>query len=279
MFSTPSAGWTKWEISGHEIGPVSYLDDVPYIFIDACVRCIHDPGAFNIAFDAEGYETGAVQIGNRFVSYSTTGDEPTCYLSNMTFLSDFLFEESDQIEFVKGMLREAIEDFEKDFALWSEWNPGLYEDEGETEAGRAALAHLIEKGKAALEHKMHQPELGNLLFGNSRGAFPVDREDIQDIWYKAFEGIVDGYGYVEEPYKYGETERGGFENDTFLINPYYWGEDEEIAAEPNFVYKPESITIDWYKYPMRDAYSNTELSKEKAKKIFEACKESVNDHD
>lgn len=278
MFSPPYAGWTTWKINGHKIGPVSYIDDVPYIFIDACVRYIHDPGAFNVSFDAEGYNTGIVQIGDRFISYSTTGDEPTCYLSNMTFLSDFLFDESE-IEFVKGMLREAIEDFERDFELWSEWNPGLYEDEEEIEAAKTALSSLIEKGKAALEYKIHQPELGNLLFGNSRGEFPIDRDEIEDLWYEAFDCIVDGYGYVEDSYKYGETERGGFENDTFLINPYYWGEDEEIAAESNFVYKPENITIDWYKYPMRDSYSNVELSKEKAKEIFEKCIESVNEHD
>lgn len=87
---------------------------------------------------------------------------------------------------------------------------------------------------------------------------------------------LDGYGYVEndelEKYK---TERGGFENNTFIINPYYWGEDEEVMKEPNFVFKPTGFTIDWYKYPLRDSYSNKEITFEELKEILRICKESV----
>ena len=66
-----------------------------------------------------------------------------------------------------------------------------------------------------------------------------------------------------------------FKTDIFSINPYYWGDDEDIAELPNFVYKPEGIEISWYKYPMRDAWSNVPLSKEKATEIFQKCIESV----
>lgn len=44
---------------------------------------------------------------------------------------------------------------------------------------------------------------------------------------------------------------------------------------PNFFYKPEGIEIRWYKYPLRDAYSNTLLTKEKLWEIFEMCIESI----
>lgn len=126
-------------------------------------------------------------------------------------------------------------------------------------------------------------ELGNLLFGNSRGRFEVPRGISEDdfIWQETFiefmdEIGLDGYGYVEndelEKYK---TERGGFENNTFIINPYYWGEDEEVMKEPNFVFKPTGFTIDWYKYPLRDSYSNKEITFEELKEILRICKESV----
>ena len=126
-------------------------------------------------------------------------------------------------------------------------------------------------------------ELGNLLFGNSRGRFAVPRGIGEDdfIWQETFiefmdEIGLDGYGYVEndelEKYK---TERGGFENNTFIINPYYWGEDEEVMKEPNFVFKPTGFTIDWYKYPLRDSYSNKEITLEELKEILRICKESV----
>lgn len=126
-------------------------------------------------------------------------------------------------------------------------------------------------------------ELGNLLFGNSRGRFEVPRGIGEDdfAWQETFRDFMDeigldGYAYIEnkelEKYK---TERGGFENDIFAINPYYWGEDENIMREPNFIYKPTGLTIDWYKYPLRDSYSNKKITFEELNEILKKCKESI----
>ena len=117
-------------------------------------------------------------------------------------------------------------------------------------------------------------ELGNLLFGNSRGQYPIERHPMQEIFWEYFEDAFDYHCFVEG---YDSNERGGYENDIFLINPYYWGDDEDIAAEPNFVYKPEGIEIQWYKYALRDAYCNIELTKEKAREIFEKCRRSMDE--
>lgn len=113
-------------------------------------------------------------------------------------------------------------------------------------------------------------ELGNLLFGNSRGAYPVDRDTYQDVFQDFLEkNGFDGYGHKEGS--------GGdvFENDTFVVRPYYWGDDKDVAVLPNFVYKPENVEISWYKYPMRDAYSSIELTPEKFEKILSACEQSL----
>jgi hypothetical protein len=66
-------------------------------------------------------------------------------------------------------------------------------------------------------------ELGNLLFGNSRGEFPVNRS-LQDVFCEV----------IGEPLKkLGLDFYQEFENDTFRLFPYYWGdctcgyEDEE----------------------------------------------------
>ncbi len=40
--------------------------------------------------------------------------------------------------------------------------------------------------------------------------------------------------------------------------PYYWGEDEEEAAKPNF--KFEDVEIGWYKHPGRGSFVNKHLS-------------------
>lgn len=64
-------------------------------------------------------------------------------------------------------------------------------------------------------------ELGNIVFGNSRGSHPVDR-GMQDEWYSYMKECgFDSYGYHEH-----SDERGIFENAVFRVQPYYWGECE-----------------------------------------------------
>ena len=61
-------------------------------------------------------------------------------------------------------------------------------------------------------------ELGNLVFGNSRGEYEVDR-NLQDQWC----GWMERLGFSS----YGHKEGGDgwvFENDTFRMQPYYWGD-------------------------------------------------------
>lgn len=115
-------------------------------------------------------------------------------------------------------------------------------------------------------------ELGNLLFGNSRGDFPIKNRKLVHCreWQKLLEICkCDGYGFTED--KEHETDRGGYENDIVLINPYYWGNDDAIADLPNFVYKPTGLEISWYKYPFRDSYMNQELTDKELKQIWREC--------
>lgn len=116
-------------------------------------------------------------------------------------------------------------------------------------------------------------ELGNLLFGNSRGEYHIEpREEYQDAFADfLFANGFDGYGFKD-----GKRE---FENNKFIIRTYYWGEDEKIAALPNFVYKPTGLEISWYKYPMRDAYSNQDIDIESFKKMLQNCAESLSVND
>ena len=113
-------------------------------------------------------------------------------------------------------------------------------------------------------------ELGNLLFGNSRGNYAIERDD----WQDPFVEFLDRNGFTSHGYKEGSDERC-FENDTFIIRPYYWGDDEDIAELPNFEYKPTGFTISWYKYPMRDAYASHDISNEEFLAIIKACEDSL----
>ena len=124
-------------------------------------------------------------------------------------------------------------------------------------------------------------EIGNLLFGNSRGNFRLERHPGQKLFSQFFEKIgVDGYGYADEdsPLKAFEKETGEYyiiDTPLFSITPYYWGENEDVMKLPNFVYKPEGIEIQWYKYPLRDAYSNVKLNEKKLKEILDKCVEFI----
>ena len=116
-------------------------------------------------------------------------------------------------------------------------------------------------------------EIGNAIFGNSRGTYEVPREQFEDAFFLLLKKIgLDGYGYSEKGWN---KNYATFENDTFLIRPYYWGYDDSIASLPNFVYKPTNFEIQWYKYPFRDSYMNQNISIKQFKEIIKRCKKSV----
>jgi len=81
-------------------------------------------------------------------------------------------------------------------------------------------------------------ELGNMIFGNSRGAFSIDR----DLWQKLFEPLWDKLDHHRP-----------FENNTFIIFPYYWGDctcghDElEIEWDENNKHGPACYQRDYRK--------------------------------
>ena len=123
-----------------------------------------------------------------------------------------------------------------------------------------------------IEATIENMELGNLMFGHSRGEYAVEpRDEYQEMFCDfLFENNADAYGFFDR-----SNGAGHFENDTFIVRPYYWGEDESIAELPNFLYKPSGLEIRWYKYPMRDAYSNMDISPEDFRAILNACRASL----
>ena len=129
-------------------------------------------------------------------------------------------------------------------------------------------------------------EWGNLLFGHSRGEYKINRDLFTDSFMDCLDACgFDSYGHVKydrlEQYiatVYDETTEDHFhyfENNTFILMPYYWGESEKIKQMPNFVYKPTGYEIKWYKYPLRDSYANQKLTKKEFDSIMKACMDSL----
>lgn len=114
-------------------------------------------------------------------------------------------------------------------------------------------------------------EIGNLIFGHSRGNYAIERSE----WQEPFLDFLDKAGFDSYGYKKDDDIHDDFENDTFAIRPYYWGGDDDAATLPNFEYKPTGFTISWYKYPMRDSYASHDISNEEFFVILEDCAESL----
>jgi hypothetical protein len=113
-------------------------------------------------------------------------------------------------------------------------------------------------------------ELGNEMFGHSRGKFAlVDR--------KAFSAsLAPLFAALENSGPYGIE----FKNDVFEMHPYCWCGKEDCqqcghAAQPQFKHYESGLEIQWYKYAMRDAYSNQEITPEALQVIVMQCVASL----
>lgn len=116
-------------------------------------------------------------------------------------------------------------------------------------------------------------ELGNIIFGNSRGEYEVPRKEFEDILIPFMQEIGVGMrGYDKDL----DDTYATFDNEVFTIRPYYWGDNDSIASLPNFVYKPTNFEIQWYKYPLRDSYMNQDITVKEFKEIIEQCRKSLN---
>lgn len=121
-------------------------------------------------------------------------------------------------------------------------------------------------------------ELGNMIFGNSRGEYHIERFPAQDYFAEFLDQVgLDYHGHPNPNsplLKYVDS-KGLIDTEMFSLFPYYWGDDEDLAELPNFTYKPDNIVIQWYKYPLRDSYSNVELDADRIKDMLEKCQAFV----
>lgn len=113
-------------------------------------------------------------------------------------------------------------------------------------------------------------ELGNMAFGHSRGAVPLD--DRQGFG-EAFEALLDAMGCG---LCYGKHH----ENEVFYMHPYCWCDYESCpqcgtGEQFNFFHKASRLGIRWYKYPFRDSYLTRAVSVAEFRAIVAECVASV----
>ena len=89
--------------------------------------------------------------------------------------------------------------------------------------------------KTETEHFVEM-ELGNMMFGNSRGSFSIDRHSgWEGVWERFCRKMnINHYGWANEGSPLQKTGHG-YENEYVWVMPYYWGdctcgyEDKELT--------------------------------------------------
>ena len=257
------------------------LSDVPdeYIFIDKFIEKAKDSLRYKL------------DLSITTEDYKLTFDETSCYYIKLDVrpVKTIVIDSTNKYKFIHQVISEVndrLEEIKK--ALMQQYegtNDIIQEIEDaanevkETKLNRIeadedkAEAFLRDNIKEIMEllYRVDDMELGNMIYGNSRGKYSLNiyRDELQDIFVRWLaDNNFDEYGADMSKGQRSTDRYGKYENDVFSIQPYYWGDEEEICSRPNFIYKPEDIQISWYKYPMRDAYSNVQLTPQKLEGIL-----------
>lgn len=71
---------------------------------------------------------------------------------------------------------------------------------------------------------------------------------------------------------FGDNPDHTFENDTFAVRAYDWGEENNNW---HFWHKPSGLKVEWYKYPLRSPMSNKEITHEQFYAVLHDCMNSI----
>lgn len=109
-------------------------------------------------------------------------------------------------------------------------------------------------------------ELDNMLFGNSRGDYKVNRK-FEDMFIAALnEAGFDELG-ICRTWKSSTPAPPPYDNRAtathhFVIQPYVFDELDNAVLCPNFFDRTTGLKLRWFEYPLRDSYANYDLTEE-----------------
>ena len=131
MLSKPEYGWSEITI-GHWHDRCSYLDDVPYMLLDAVdyTNRTHRPSV--VKFDAEGWE------------YIIVFDMTNVHVNTCDFYGEYRYTTVDVN--LCNLIRELVADIRRDLDAWAEWGDHLSEYEiNERKLDLAIFCNVVEK--------------------------------------------------------------------------------------------------------------------------------------
>jgi hypothetical protein len=94
--------------------------------------------------------------------------------------------------------------------------------------------------------------------------YQVNRKVWQILW-----------NYILRNYALGLNNGKHFENDIFECKSYIWDEDDIENNDYHFYHKPSGFKIRWYKYALRGAYCNMNITDSQFVDILYDCFNSI----
>jgi len=155
MLGKPFAGWTDITVNGEYLGRASYLEWIPGLVLDPCIRYMQASADYdfmggghglNIEFDGEDKGSfGLVEIGGRIYSYDYSGDADT-YVNLIKPVSNY----GDGTKFVRNLIAEVISDIEENYEDWVLWDV-MTDDEEEYQQNKRDLDEILAEAKKCLK--------------------------------------------------------------------------------------------------------------------------------
>lgn len=132
---------------------------------------------------------------------------------------------------------------------------------------------MEEKKECGPECPLAHLELGQALFGNPAGeyAFP---EFAEALLFHLFGEISRVYGNVHQA-EWRFLSDPGFPG--IQVRPYYWGEEPDEAAKPNFAFG--DVEVRWYKHPGRGMSCSVLKTPEQWVAWFNDCLKAIRSQD
>lgn len=87
------------------------------------------------------------------------------------------------------------------------------------------------------------------------------------VWQVLWDAIMTPHGFG-----WGDDD---FSNDIFEFRIYHW---DDVKNDYHFHHKPSGFKIEWYKYPLRGAYCNMDITDSQFVDILNDCINSLQEN-
>ena len=115
--------------------------------------------------------------------------------------------------------------------------------------------------KKLFSYSKKENKMKTVISNQAKEQYEIDKIKWEDVFTRFF--IVSDINVVSS-----------YSTDEFVFTPYYWGDNEKNATKPKIYVNKLDLSITWYKYPMKDAYSNKEISRSLLEDAFKIIYES-----